>query len=400
MKTRVDDLAVFGGRPSFAEPLHVGRPNLGDRARLMERLNDVLDRGYLTNHGPYEQEFERRLAGMLGVAHCLAICNGTVALEIAVRATGLSGEVIVPAFTAAATPHALSWLGLTPVFCDIDPRTHNIDPDRVEALVTPRTTGILAVHLWGRPCDVDALSDIASRHRLTLLFDAAHAFLCSYRGAPVGGFGAAEVFSFHATKFCNSLEGGAIATNDDGLAERIDRMRTFGFRGADNVVSEGTNGKLDEFSAAMGLTSLESARDFVAANRRNWSRAVRSLSGVPGVSVIQYDESERHNYQYLVLEVDQSQAGVSRDALVHVLTGENVLARRHFYPGCHRWEPYLTRYPQPAGRLAQTERVAARVMLLPTGTAVSEAAIDGIGALIRLAVENGDEVTRRLEVAE
>ncbi len=398
-KTRIDELAIFGGAPSFAEPQHVGRPNIGNRAVLMARLNDILDRSWLTNHGRYEQELERRVAAILGVKHCLAVGNGTVGLEIVIRAMGLTGEVIVPAFTAAATPHAVHWLGLTPVFCDIDPRRHHIDPGRVEERITSRTTGILAVHLWGRPCDVDALSAVARRHGLRLLFDAAHAFLCSYRGALVGGFGDAEIFSLHATKFCNSLEGGLITTNDDGLAERVDRMRTFGFHGADNVVSAGTNGKLNEFSAAMGLTSLEAAADVIAVNHRNWRRTAGNLAGLEGVSVIEYDEAERNNYHYLVLEIDEGRAGVSRDALVEVLTRENVLARRHFYPGCHRWEPYRTLYPQAGSALLQTERVAARVMLLPNGTAVSEGDVDTTCAVIRIVVENAGEVMRRFAAA-
>jgi dTDP-4-amino-4,6-dideoxygalactose transaminase len=398
-KRRLDDLAVFGGPPSFVQPQHVGRPNLGDRAKLLERLNDALDRGWLTNHGPYEQEFERRLAAMLGVKHCLATCNATVGLEIAIRAAGLTGEVIVPAFTAAATPHSVYWLGLTPVFCDIDPLTHNIDPQRVKDLITPRTSAILAVNLWGRPCDIEALSDLARRHQIKLLFDSSHALLCSHRGELVGGFGDAEIFSFHATKVCNSLEGGAITTNDDGLADKIDRMRTFGFRGADNVECEGTNGKLDEFSAAMGLTSLESLPDFVAANHRNWGRAVHNLKGVPGVEVIEYNERESNNYHYLVLEIDASRAGVSRDALVHILTKENVLARRHFYPGCHRWEPYHTLYPQNRARLPRTDEVASRVMQLPNGTSVSEHAIDEMCSVIRVVVENSAETARRLSAA-
>jgi len=399
IKTRLDELAVFGGPPSFAHALHVGRPNLGDRAKLFARLNDALDRGWLSNHGPCEQEFEGRLAAMLGVKHCLAICNATVALEIAMRAMGLTGEVIVPDFTAAATPHSVQWLGLTPVFCDIDPLTHNIDPRCAEALITPRTSAILPVHLWGRPCDIEALSEIAHRHRLKLLFDSSHALLCSYRGQKVGGFGHAEIFSFHATKVCNSLEGGAITTNDDALADRIDRMRTFGFRGADNVECEGTNGKLDEFSAAMGLTSLDGLPDFIEANRRNWRRAAHDLKGVPGVEVIAYDENESNNYHYLVLEIEASRAGVSRDALVHILTKENVLARRHFYPGCHRWEPYRTLYPHPRAPLTGTEEVAARVMQLPNGTAVSEVAIDTMTSVIQLAVENAPETMRRLTAA-
>ncbi|MEX0775222.1 MAG: DegT/DnrJ/EryC1/StrS family aminotransferase [Phycisphaeraceae bacterium] len=395
-KTCIQDLAILGGPPAFDQPLHVGRPNIGDRARLMQRLNDILDRAWLSNHGTCVQEFERRLKELLGVRHCLVVCNATVGLEIALRALDMHGEVIVPAFTAAATAHAVNWLGMTPVFCDIDAQTHNLDPACVESLITPRTSGILAVHLWGRSCAVEALADIAQRHRLKLLFDAAHALLCSHRGQYLGGFGHAEVFSFHATKFCNSLEGGAIATNDDALAQRITLMRTFGFSGPDVVLSAGINGKLNEFAAAMGLTSLESADQFIAVNRRHWQCAVASLADLPGVSMISYDTAERNNYHYLVLQVDAAQAGINRDALLAVLTAENVLARRHFYPGCHRWEPYVTADPQAYRRLPNTEKVAAQVLQLPNGTGIPPDAIQDICAVIRLAAANGGELMGRL----
>jgi dTDP-4-amino-4,6-dideoxygalactose transaminase len=185
-----------------------------------------------------------------------------LALEIAVRAAGLSGEVIVPSFTFIATAHALQWQHITPVFCDIDPRTHNIDPVAVEALITPRTTGIVGVHIWGRGCDVTKLTDVARRHKLRLLFDAAHAFGCSYEGTAIGNFGDAEVFSFHSTKWLNSFEGGAVVTNDDDLAGKVRLMGQFGFADYDRVDSIGTNAKMSEVAAAMALTSIESADVF------------------------------------------------------------------------------------------------------------------------------------------
>ena len=230
------DFAILGGVPAFNERLHVGRPNIGDRKRLMEQINDILDRRWLTNAGVYVREFERRVAEMVGVAHCIAMCNGTVALEIAIRALGLEGEVIVPSFTFIATAHALQWQGITPVFCDIDPQTHNIDPARVEQLITHRTTGIIGVHVWGRSCNVEELTSIANKYHLRVLYDAAHAFACSRHGKMIGSFGNAEVFSFHATKFVNTFEGGAVVTNDSDLAARIQLMRNFGFAGYDDVV--------------------------------------------------------------------------------------------------------------------------------------------------------------------
>jgi len=181
MKKSVEDLAILGGSPAFDVMLHVGRPNIGNRERFLERINDMLDRRWLTNRGPYVQEFEKKIGGLIGVKHCIAMCNGTVALEIAIRATELTGEVIVPSFTFIATAHALQWQGITPVFCDIDANSHNIDPGRVEELITPRTTGIIGVHVWGRPCDVESLAEIARRRNLKLLYDGAHAFGCSHK---------------------------------------------------------------------------------------------------------------------------------------------------------------------------------------------------------------------------
>jgi len=179
VKSHVEELAIFGGPPVFPYKLHVGRPNIGERSALLDRINDILDRRWLTNDGPCLQQFEKHICELIGVKHCVAVCNATIGLEILAKAIGLSGEVIVPSFTFAATAHALRWVGITPVFCDIDRATHNIDPRQAEEFITARTSGIIGVHLWGRPCNMDALVDLTQRHRLTLLFDSAHAFGCS-----------------------------------------------------------------------------------------------------------------------------------------------------------------------------------------------------------------------------
>jgi len=396
LKSRLEELALFGGAPAFEEKLHVGRPNIGDRERLRERLEDILDRRWLTNDGPYVQEFEREIAQRLGVRQCVAMCNATVALEIAIRALELDGEVIVPSFTHVATAHALQWQAITPVFCDIAPGTHTIDASRVEAMITPRTTGILGVHVWGRPCDVEALSVIAERRRLKLLFDAAHAFGCSYRGRMLGNFGHAEVLSFHATKFCNAFEGGAVTTNDTALAEKMRLMRNFGFSDYDHVSYIGTNGKMSEISAAMGLTSLESLDALIATNLRNYRQYVRELRDVPGIVPIEYDERERANFQYVVVEVDERSTGVRRDEIQKILWAENVMARRYFYPGCHRMEPYRSYFPHAGLLLPDTESLVERVLALPTGTAVSPRDIDAVCQIIRLAVAESDALRRRM----
>ena len=396
LKTKCDELAVLGGDPAFAGLLHVGRPNIGERSSLLARINDLLDRRWLTNNGPFVQEFEQRIADFLGVKHCVAMCNATVALEIAARALGLHGEVIVPSFTFVATAHALQWQEITPVFCDVDPATHNLDPARVEAMITPRTTGIIGVHVWGRPCAVEALEAITQQHGVKLMFDAAHAFGNSHRGRMIGNFGQAEVFSFHATKFFNTFEGGAVVTNDDDLAAKMRLMKNFGFAGYDTVIYVGTNGKMSEVSAAMGLTGLESLDEFITANRRNYTAYRTGLQNLPGIHLIAYDETERCNYQYVIVEVDETVTGISRDDLVRVLQAENVLARRYFYPGSHEMEPYRSYFPHAGLLLPETQQLTQRVMSLPTGTAVGPEEIAMVCAIIRLAVEHSRELSPRL----
>jgi dTDP-4-amino-4,6-dideoxygalactose transaminase len=396
IKRNVNDLAILGGEPAFTHKLHVGRPNIGNRERLLDRIRDLLDRRWLTNQGPLVHELETEICELLGTKHCIVTCNATTALEIAIRALNLTGEVIVPSFTFVATAHALQWQEITPVFSDIDPQTHNLDPRCVEALITPRTSGILATHVWGRPCAIDELIEIAARHRLKLLFDAAHAFGCSYRGRKIGNFGEAEVFSFHATKFLNTFEGGAVVTNEDELAGKIRLMTNFGFAGYDQVTYLGINGKMSEPAAAMGLTGMESLDEFVANNRRHYKRYQEALADVPGVRLIRYDEAEQNNYQYIVLEIDEPKTHISRDLILLSLHAENVLARRYFYPGCHRMEPYRSYFPHAGLLLPETERLCQGVLSLPTGTAIEAHDIDLICDLIRFVVEHGAEVSPRI----
>ncbi len=388
--------AILGGTPAFEVPLHVGRPNLGDRQVLLARINDLLDRRWLTNDGPMVKEFERRIAEFVGVRHCIAMCNATVALEIAIRALGLRGEVIVPSYTFVATAHALQWQEITPLFADMDPGTHNIAPAAIERLITPRTSAIIGVHVWGRACDAEAIEAIGRKHGLEVMYDAAHAFGCSHKGKMVGSFGRCEVFSFHATKFLNTFEGGAVVTNDDALAEKMRLMRNFGFAGYDRVIYLGVNGKMTEVCAAMGLTSLDSIDEIIALNRRNYLAYQEGLRAIPGVSLIHYDPAERNNYQYVVAEVDPDVAPLRRDELVSVLHAENVLARKYFWPGCHRMEPYRSLQPNSALLLPETERVAARVMVLPTGQAVTPEVIQTICAILRSALAQSASVRTAL----
>jgi dTDP-4-amino-4,6-dideoxygalactose transaminase len=372
--------------PAPSATLHVGRPNIGNPERFFELARGIIERRQLSNHGPLVQEFEHRIADHVGVKHCICVCNATIGLEITTRAAGFAGEVLVPSYTFVATAHALQWQGITPVFADIDPRTHNLDPQQLARHLTPRTTGILATHVWGRPCDIEALSDFAHHHRLKLVFDAAHAFGCSHRGRMIGGFGLAEVFSFHATKFLNSFEGGAITTNDDELAERIRLMTNFGFAGLDHVVHVGTNGKMSEICAAMGLANLECIDALIETNRRNHHLYREQLVQIPGLDLIEYDRREENNFQYIVVEVDAARLPVSRDELVAMLHRHGILARKYFWPGAHQMEPYRSLYPYSWRLLPNTERLAQRMIVLPTGTETKPEDIRRICGLLREAV--------------
>lgn len=381
-----DSLAINGALPAFAEPLHVGSPNIINRDAFLSKVAEILDNQWLTNNGPMVQQFERRIAAKLGVKHCIAMCNGTIALEIAIRALGLTGEVIVPSWTFVATAHALYWQGITPVFADIDPATHNLDPDAVRRMITPRTSGIIGVHLWGRAAPVDELQTIADEHGLKLMFDAAHAFGSTYKGQTIGRFGACEVFSFHATKAFNTMEGGAVTTDDDDLAQTMRLMRNFGFMGYDNVIHPGTNGKMIEVCAAMGLANLDGFEGTAEANRRNHLAYQQAIIGLPGFTLRDYDATERNSHHYVVVEVD-NRCPVRRDEIVATLHAENILARKYFWPGAHRMQPYIDLFPHAGLMLSNTIEVADRVIILPNGPSLTPEVIELICAIIRVAGE-------------
>jgi dTDP-4-amino-4,6-dideoxyglucose len=394
MKHGIQDLALFGGTPAFRENRRVGRPNQGDRRRFLDRMNQVLDNEWLSNMGPLMHEFEARVAELAGVRHCVSLCNATVALQMLVgdEATGSvpDGEVIVPALTFPATAHAVRWRGLRPVVCDVDPVTGLIDPSRVEALITPRTRAVIGVHLWGQPCDVRRLEKIAESNGLRLYFDAAPALGCTYGDTPIGGFGDAEVFSFHATKIVNSFEGGAIVTDDDALAERMRAVRNFGFGPDGQVGHVGTNGKLNEAAAAMGLTSLDALEKTVAHNRATYELYRAALAEVPGVRPLEYDARHRNTHHYMMVTVDEAAAGLHRDLLLDILRAEKIMAQPYFPKAMHQLQPYAD---DSAVSLPHAEALCGQLLALPTGPEVSADDVETISDTIRVAVAHGPEAT-------
>ncbi|MCX2731039.1 DegT/DnrJ/EryC1/StrS family aminotransferase [Saccharopolyspora sp. NFXS83] len=386
-------LAVLGGTPAFAEKLHVGKPNISNPERVLDLVKQAMDSYVLTHSGPLVTEFERRIADAAGVAHCVALCNASIGLQIMARVLGLHGEVIMPSYTFIATAHTMRWEGLTPIFCDVDLTTGQLDPEEVQRLITPRTTAILGVHLWGNPAPVDALAGIAAEHGLALFYDSAHAFGSAHQGKPIGGFGRAEVFSFHATKFLNASEGGAVVTDDPDLAAHVRALHNYGRDKAGVVQGLGTNAKMTELAAAMGLASLEGKEELIRVNTERHAHYAAGLDGVPGISLRRPEAGDRVNHSYVVMEVDSRSAGLSRDQVITALHAENVLGRDHFHPGCHRTPPYAgagrLHAPRP---LPRTETLSARVVLLPTGLGISVEQVDEVCAVVRALVEQAPAV--------
>lgn len=378
-------LAILGGEPAFKRPLHVGRPNLPDKEVLCEYLDQMFDSRWLTNNGPLVRKFKEKLEEYLQVKHCIPVCNGTIALELAERSLDLHDEVVLPSFTFVATPHSLKWQKINPVFADIGEKDITISPASILNVMTPGTTGIIGVHVYGYPCDYENIDRIASERNIKVLYDAAHAFGCEVDGIPYANLGDASVFSFHATKFFNSFEGGAITTNDDALAEEVRLMSNFGFAGEalDQVDFLGINGKMSEISAAMGLAMLDCIEQIREKNRENFEAYRNVFSQIEGLELVEPPaHMTRHNWQYVIVKLDKKAFGLNRDLTVNALRAENIFARRYFYPGCHRMYPYREYFPGASELLPNTERFANQVMAFPTGQEINGQTVQTIASLL------------------
>jgi len=396
MKQHLNQLAMFGGKPLFSTPLVVGQPDLSAQNQMLRRIQDVLKSGWITNNGPLVKQFEDEICTMTGARHCVAVCNGTMALQIMAKSCGLKGEVIMPALTFIATPHAMEWIGLKPVFADVDSETHTLDIQSVRNCITPATTAILGVHLWGNPCEVDALQELADEFGIRLLFDACHAFGCRDRGRSIGTFGDAEAFSFHATKFVHSLEGGAILTQSAELAEQMRLMRNFGITGLSTVENAGINGKLNDVAAAVGLTSLEFTAERMQHNRTLQLSYQDQLANCPGLRLLEITADNGGNGQYAVALVDAQEFGMTRDSLLQVLRAEGVFARSYFVPGCHRSMPYAASEDHSPVPLTITESILNCVLQLPVGPAVSLHAASRIARLLLWVNRHATTIRERL----
>lgn len=391
MKSTVDELALFGGAPLCPNKLYIGRPNTAPASHIHHRIDEAIGRQWLTNDGPLVRELELRCADFLNVPHCIAVNNATIGLQIVAKALGLHGEVLLPSFTFIGTAHALQWIGLKPVFCDVLPHNHLIDPAEVARRLTKNTSAILGVHVWGHACDIEALTHVAQEHELALFFDAAHAFGCSYQNKMIASFGQAEVFSLHATKVMHSLEGGLITTTDANLAEKFRLLRNYGFTGEDAVGGPGINAKMNEFCAAVGLSNLD-YYPTVSAHNAEIMRAYRhALGDIAGIRLLEPLKAEAFNHHYAVLELSEN-CPLRRNLLRDILVAEGVLVRRYFHPGCHRLAPYND---LQSDVLPVTDFLSQSLLQLPTGTQLTIEQAKQIGELIAICIKNAAAISEK-----
>jgi dTDP-4-amino-4,6-dideoxygalactose transaminase len=372
-------LACLGGIPTFEAPIPVGQMYFPAWDRYSAAMRGIFDRGWYTNHGPLARELEERLAAFFGARHAIAVSNATVGLIMAIKCLGLSGKVVVPSFTFIASAQAATWAGLDVVFCDVDPETHQITTEAVEAVMDDDVSAIVAVNLWGGTCIPASLEAFARANGLRLIFDSAHGVGVRVGDVPLGGFGDAEVFSFHATKILSATEGGCVCTNDDELAAKLRNMRSSYGAGPAAVVPLTSNGRFSEAQAAIALMSLE---DFPT-NRRHNERIhevyAEGLASVPGLELVIPANTSYSNYQYAVIDVDAAVYGTTRDTLLRTLHAENVISRRYFFPGVHRLVPYDNQ-ERPA--LPFTEDLCERLIQLPVGALITEENAAKIGDLL------------------
>lgn len=348
----------------FEKPIYVTQPYLPDREEFCRGLAEIWDNRWLTNNGPVLKRFVGQLCRYFETSNLSLFSNGTLALQIGLQAMGISGEVITTPFTFVATTHALYWNKIRPVFVDIEPDYYTLDPEKVEAAITPWTTAILAVHVYGYPCRLAALEQIACRHNLRLLYDAAHAFGVTVGGKSIAHFGDMSMFSFHATKLFHSIEGGMLTFGDPGLKTTVDFLKNFGFKNEVEVVMPGTNAKMNEMQALMGEMVLCRMPEIIAKRRQITECYRRRLSEIPGIKLTPTLSQEvGYNYAYLPIEVDAAQFGMSRDELYEKLKTYNVFARRYFYPLLCDFACYKS--VSLTDPLTTARRAAERILTLP-----------------------------------
>jgi len=349
----------------FSEPILVTRPLLPDIDLVNRRMKEIWASQWLTNGGAQHEELENQLKIYLQVQNLVLFNNGTLALMLGLKALGLSGEVITTPFTFPATVQALDWNRLTPVFCDVNPQTLNIDPDKIEALITDKTTAILAVHVFGTPCDVSKIEKIAQKFKLKVIYDGAHAFGTKVNNLPISAYGDMTMFSFHATKLFNTVEGGALAVQEPALAANLNLLKNFGLHGSGEVVFSGTNAKMNEVQACIGLEVLKITGEERLKRKKIKETYIKNLSNIPGIEIVNNDLSEDNSFQYFVIMIAENVFGKSRDWVHEELKKYNVFARKYFYPLCSNFEWYRELSSASPANLPVANKIITQTLALP-----------------------------------
>ncbi len=345
--------------------INVTSPLLPSLEEFIPLLEDIWKRKWLTNQGYYHEQLEKALCKYLDVPFLSLFTNGTLPLITALQALNIKGEVITTPYSFVATTHSLWWNGITPVFVDIDPKTGNIDPNKIEAAITPRTTAIMPVHVYGNPCDVHKIESIATKYGLKVIYDAAHAFGVKQDGISILKYGDMSTLSFHATKVFNTIEGGALICHDAETKKHIDYLKNFGFEDETTVMAPGINGKMDEVRAAYGLINLKQM-NAVITNRQNIVKQYREgLTSIPGISFLNDMPSVQHNYAYFPIYIDEQNYGMSRDKLYEKLKSKNIISRRYFYPLISTFSTYKDLPTAHSSNLPIAAKIADSVICLP-----------------------------------
>jgi len=367
----------------FDQPIYVTRPVMPDYELYTERLKDIWDSKWLSNNGEQHKRLEAELVTYLKTPYISLFNNGTTALTVAIQALRLQGEVITTPFSFPATTHALAWNNITPVFCDIDPETMTIDPTKIEQLITNRTTAILGVHVYGIPCHVKQIQDIADRHGLRVIYDAAHAFGTEINGQPISSFGDISMFSFHPTKLFHTSEGGGLTCKDSHLKERIDLLKNFGIKNEFEVIMPGINGKMNEMSALMGQCVLGLVEKEQEKRQKIRQQYALEFEMVEGVDVVDVPNNVRNSQQYMVARIDEKKFGFSRDAIYDELKSYNVYSRKYFYPLISDYPCYRQLSSANEQFLSQSKKVSEEVLCLPFYGALSEGDVTKISQIIK-----------------
>lgn len=348
--------------------LLVTRPYLPPLEEFQSYLQDIWENKWLTNDGKYHSEFEHALCNYLGVKY-LCLCNsGTQALLLALKVLGIKGEVITTPFSFVATTHVLTWNQLKPVFVDIEKNTFNLDPGRIEEAVTPETSAILPVHVYGNPCNVKAIDEIAQKHGLKVLYDACHTFGVELDGIPVLNFGHLSVMSFHATKVFQTFEGGAVICHDAGTKRKLELLKNFGFTGETSVEDIGINGKMNEFQAALGMLQLKYIDNAIAKRKQIAQTYRKELKGIPGITCLNDNPGVKHCYSYFPILINAEKYGITRDELYEKLKKNNIYGRRYFYPLISQFPIYSGLKSAKPSNLPTAEKITREVICLPLYT--------------------------------